>query len=202
MLLQTTRTQDNESRVGTVRNDGRWVHHRGGSQNRVKMCESRRQEQREWEFYWNLTDRVFKALGWTAATGLVFAVGRKTHDWVIIAATIMLSALLAVLALRSLMLPLDPLMRQLRDTTRWSIRIFGSLAFMVVLGLLIWGLGSIWLILFNDLVPASRGADLEFIAGQRGGAGGGARSNPLARASMEKSNRVFVSAKRSVFLRD
>ena len=38
LLLQTTRTQDNESRVGTVRNDGRWVHDRGSSQSRVKRA--------------------------------------------------------------------------------------------------------------------------------------------------------------------
>jgi hypothetical protein len=38
LLLQTARTKDNESRVGTVRNHGRWVHDRGSSQSRVKCA--------------------------------------------------------------------------------------------------------------------------------------------------------------------
>jgi hypothetical protein len=38
LLLQAARTQDNESRVGTVRNDGRWVHNRRTSQGLVKCA--------------------------------------------------------------------------------------------------------------------------------------------------------------------
>jgi hypothetical protein len=38
LLLQTARTQDNESRVGTFRNNGRWVHHCRRSQGPVKCA--------------------------------------------------------------------------------------------------------------------------------------------------------------------
>ena len=38
LLLQTAGTQDNESRVGTFRNNGRWVHDRGRSQGLVKCA--------------------------------------------------------------------------------------------------------------------------------------------------------------------